>query len=98
MSRFRLTPRALSDLDEIAAHSLKAWGEAQTERYLASIMDRFQWLADNPLLGRSREEIGVGYRSFRQGSHIVFYVVEPDEIHIIGIPHMSRDVDKFFGE
>ena len=96
MKRFRLTPRALRDLDGIADHSLKTWGEAQTTRYLEALDERFQWLADNPLLGHVRDEIASGYRSFRQGSHIVFYVIEGDDVHIIGVPHAAMDIDAYF--
>lgn len=98
MKRFRLTPRALKDLDEIADYSLAQWGEKQTERYLVALEDRFRWLADNPLLGRARDDIAEGYRSFQQGSHLVFYLISGDEIQIIGVPHASMDVDAYFDE
>lgn len=98
MNRFRLTPRASRDLDEIADYSLAQWGEKQTERYLASFEERFRWLADNPLLGRARDDIVEGYRSFQQGSHLIFYLIAGDEIHIIGVPHASMDVDAYFDE
>ena len=98
MKRFRLTPRALKDLDEIADYSVRTWDEAQTERYLAALEERFQWLAENPLLGRARDEIAEGYRSFRQGSHIVFYIIAGESVHIIGVPHAAMDIDAYFGE
>ncbi|MGD9814261.1 MAG: type II toxin-antitoxin system RelE/ParE family toxin [Hyphomonadaceae bacterium] len=71
--RFRVTARAQADLDDIADYSLRTWGRAQAARYLQALEARFQWLADNPQLGRARDEVAQGYRSFRQGSHIVFY-------------------------
>ncbi|MCR6645340.1 MAG: type II toxin-antitoxin system RelE/ParE family toxin [Terricaulis sp.] len=98
MKRFRLTPRALADLDEIADYSLAAWGPAQTLRYLRDLDKRFAWLAENPLLGTAREELGAGYRCFRQGAHLVFYVIKEDEVIIIGVPHRARDVDAYFSD
>ena len=51
MPGFRLTPRAVADLDAIA-----------------------------------------GYRSYLEGSHIIFYVVDEEYVDIIGIPHQSMDI------
>ena len=96
MSTFRFTRRARSDLDQIAAYSLETWDEARTELYIAAPLERTQWLAENPKLGRSRGEVADNYRSFRQGSHIIFYVVIADQIAIIGSPRGSMDIDAYF--
>jgi toxin ParE1/3/4 len=96
LSRYRLTPRALKDLDQIADYTLAQWGERQTAKYLSDMAARFEWLSDNPGAGRIRDEIGEGYRSFRQGSHLIFYIVESEVVAIIGIPHGSMDIDAYF--
>ena len=96
MKSYRLTPRALKDLDQIADFSLATWGERQTEKYLSDMAERFEWLGKNPGAGRMRDEIGEGYLSYRQGSHLIFYIVDGDIVAIIGIPHGSMDVDAFF--
>ena len=93
VARYRLTPRALSDLDAIADYSLDRWGPHQTEDYLRQLADRFQWLADNPSVGRPRDDVADGYRSFPEGKHVIFYLVMPEEeIAIIGVPHAAMDV------
>jgi toxin ParE1/3/4 len=96
LSSFRLTPRALRDLDQIADYTLAEWGDKQAAVYLAALARRFEWLAKNPDAGRMREDIGQGYRSYREGSHLVFYVVEQGIVIIIGVPHGSMDIDAFF--
>jgi toxin ParE1/3/4 len=93
---WRLTPRALEDLDAIAAYTIEKWGVDQLETYLGALTNRFARLAENPLLGRDRSDIHPGYRSVPEGSHIVFYVVDGDFINIIGIPHKSTDVGPVF--
>jgi toxin ParE1/3/4 len=92
MSLFRVTPRALADLDAIARWSLRQWGDARTEIYLRDLSTRFGWLAANPLLGRDRADVRAGYRSFPQGRHVVFHVAIPQGIAIIGVPHQAMDV------
>lgn len=96
MSRFRLTPRALRDVDTIADYTLAAWGERQAEKYLAELEQRFRWLAQNPHGGRSRDEVGTGYRSYPHGAHVIFYLIEGGDVAIIGIPHGSMDIDAYF--
>ena len=96
MNQFHLTPRALTDIDAIADYSLAEWGEVQTRRYLADLEARFQWLADNPMLGKARDEVAMGYRSYPERRHVIFYLIIDESIDIIGIPHRSRDIDTYF--
>lgn len=90
--RFRLTPRAAADLNAIADYTIERWGPAQMANYLRSINSRFEWLAENPYAGRERNDVHPGYRSFPEGSHIIFYVVNDECVDIIGIPHKSMDI------
>ena len=91
-TRFRLTPRAAADLDEIADYTVEEWGLEQMGEYLRSLNRRFEWLARNPFAGRERNDVHPGYRSFPEGSHVIFYVVSDDYVDIIGIPHKSMDI------
>lgn len=93
---FRLTPRAAADLDAIADYTIETWGLAQLETYLIGFNNRFQWLADNPLAGRERNDVHPGYRSYPEESHVIFYIINDDRVDIIGIPHKSMDVSAFF--
>ena len=91
-----LTPRAAADLDAIADYTIETWGLAQLESSLMGFNNRFQWLADNPLAGRERNDVHPGYRSYPEGSHVIFYIINDDRVDIIGIPHKSMDVSAFF--
>jgi toxin ParE1/3/4 len=93
---FRLTPRALRDLDAIADYTLAKWGERQTAKYLSELDARCSWLAQNPGAGRSRDEIGHGYRSYPHGAHVVFYLIDGANIAIIGVPHGAMDIEAYF--
>lgn len=63
-----------------------------------SAIDCFGELAANPRLGRERDDVKAGYRSFPQGRHVVFYGVASAAIEVIGIVHQSADVDAHLGE
>ncbi|MEM9878328.1 MAG: type II toxin-antitoxin system RelE/ParE family toxin [Pseudomonadota bacterium] len=93
MAEFRLTPRAHKDLKNIAGYTLKTWGRDQVKTYLSALTQRMQWLADNPQLGRSRDDIARGYKCFLEGQHLIFFIVKEDHIAIIGVPHSSMDIE-----
>ncbi len=88
---------AREDLQEIWRYTFEQWGIEQAERYLGALFTCFEDLAANPQLGRERDDIKAGYRSFPQGRHVVFYTVGESSIQIIGIVQQSADVDGHFG-
>ncbi len=95
---FRLTPRAKDDLMSIGRYTLRKWGKKQRNRYLHELDERFQWLAEQPHMGKHRPDIEVdeNYYCYLQGSHIIFYLIHDEGIDIIGIPHQSMDIIKYF--
>ena len=83
--------RVQSDLEAIWLYTLKRWGAEQADTYVSSIIDRFAWLAEHLQAGKPRDEIKPGYRSFPQGSHLIFYTIREGLIEIIGVVHQSMD-------
>lgn len=94
---YALRELARADLEAIWAYTVEQWGVEQAERYLHALFDCFDELAANPRLGRDRDDVKVGYRSFPQGRHVVFYVIVSAGIEVIGVVHQSADVDAHFG-
>jgi toxin ParE1/3/4 len=70
---YTLTDRALAEIDEIADFTLANWGDGKADAYIEELFDRFEWLGENPMLGRSRDELRAGVRSWRQKAHMIFY-------------------------
>ena len=93
---FRITPRALDDLKSIGRYTLQEWGIKQRDRYLYDLDKRFEWLANQPQIGKQRPDIKEGYYCYLQGSHLIFYIINQDSIDIIGIPHKSMDIVNYF--
>ena len=93
---YALRALARTDLETIWVYTAEQWGVEQAERYLNSFFACFDDLAENPQLGRQRDGVKAGYRSFPQGRHVVFYVIVPSGIEVIGIMHQSADVDTHF--
>lgn len=81
-----------ADLERIWFYTFQEWGIEQADTYTRSLIARFAWLATNPQAGKSRDDVKVGYYSFPEGMHIVFYTMGEAGIDIIGIPHQSRHI------
>ncbi len=95
---FRITPRAKEDLKKIGYYTLERWGKEQRNTYLRNLDKRFQWLSENPQLGRHRPDIEEGYYCFPQGEHLVFYTIQELGIIIIGVPHQKIDITNYFSD
>jgi toxin ParE1/3/4 len=81
------TQRALQDLREINRYTREVWGIAQARSYALAIRACLARLSDSPYLGRSCENISPGMRRMEQGSHIIFYRVQPGAVFIARILH-----------
>ncbi len=93
MTAYHLRAFARDDLEQIWNYTVKQWGVEQAERYIDILFACFDDLATNPELGRKRDDVMPDYRSFPQGRHVVFYIIESANIEIIGIVHQNADVN-----
>ncbi len=96
MPGYRITPRAQDDLKNIGRYTERQWGKRQRNTYLKALEKRFDWLAENPKLGKQRPDIAEGYCSFPQGEHVIFYLIHEKGIDIIGVPHKEMDIISYF--
>ena len=98
MADLQFTPEAEADLDNIWLYIAK---ESQSIERAELTLDRFSMvfsrLARNPYMGRKRDDIRPGYRSFPVGSYIVFYrLIGTDEILVLRVVHGRRDLEQIF--
>lgn len=93
---FNLTNRAKEDLRGIWHYTLRNWSESQADHYIATLFERFEWLAERPEVGKPRPDIQEGYYCFPHRSHVVFYLIRDDAIDIIGVPHKYMDTEAYF--
>ena len=94
MVKYRLTNEAVKDLEEIWSYTKQKWSLEQADRYYNLIIDEIEFIASNPLLGRSIDYIKEGYRSTKVKSHVVFYKQQQDEtILVVRILHQAIDSD-----
>jgi toxin ParE1/3/4 len=96
MARFRQSRLAVRDLLEIwlhVAHDDVAAADRLSDRFETV----FAKLATSPELGRSREELAPGIRSFPVGRYVIFYRRHRrGGIEIARVLHGARDLDLLF--
>ena len=91
MGKYKLTPKAKLDIRSILHYTTKKWNKAQARKYIQELDIKLQLLADNPNLGRERNDIADNYYSFVSASHVIFYLIDEQGIIVIGIPHQTMD-------
>lgn len=90
---YRLSPRAVFDLEEIWHYTLKNWSLAQADRYHNTIVDAFEDLAAGRKTGRP-VDIREGYLKHPVGAHVVFYRVAASGLVIVRVLHKRMDVGR----
>lgn len=91
----RILPRAHIDLfeiwDFIAADSI-----VQADK-MSDEFDRvFSLIAANPEIGRARDELEEGLRSFPVGHYVIFYEAVQERVEVLRVLHGARDIlDQF---
>jgi len=95
MPRATRRPLAEADIleiwDFIADDSLAA-----ADRWVDRLDEQFRMLAAQPMIGRAREELAPGVRSFPFGRYVVFYMPMDDGIDVVRVLHGARDIDAVF--
>ena len=99
--RHEVTEQADQDLFDISLYLARMGSIEPAERFIDAINSKFALLADNPGMnpgmGRAREELSPGVRSFPEGKYVIFYRAASDGILILRVLHGSRDIDSLFG-
>lgn len=63
----------------------------QADRYLRLLQSAIDLIAANPKTGSPRDDLRPGYRSYRAGSHLIFYRLVAREILVIRILHQRME-------
>ena len=92
-----LTPDARLDLSDILLYTQEEWGKRQRAVYQARIDRTLRHLLRFPDLGRNRDEISPGLRSYPVGYHLILYRVGASDLTVTRIIHQQRDIEGIVG-
>jgi len=97
VAQLGLAPQARHDLDQIWDYIFGETGnEAAADRTIDMIVERFSLLAEWPLIGRKRDELRRGLRSYPAGNFVIFYRMENADLVVLRVLHARRDIPVFF--
>jgi toxin ParE1/3/4 len=95
MREIRLAKSAQLDLLDIWLDAA-AQGTEIADRRIDEITSVYENLAAFPEMGRSRDELFPGYRSFPRGQYLIFYRLISEGVEIIRVIHGARNLDELF--
>ena len=96
MSRkLRISRPAENDLDEIWLYIAEDAPET-ADRFIDFVVERLTILSSSPEMGRLREDLEPGLRTFPLDNYLVFYRLSPDRVEIARIIHGARDIEALF--
>ncbi|WP_429416739.1 type II toxin-antitoxin system RelE/ParE family toxin [Roseimarinus sediminis] len=94
MSKYRISDKAINDLERIWLYTFRNWSKEQADRYHKLIIDEIEFIANNFDLGRKINYVRDGYRMTKVKYHLIFAKRSKDNvIEIVRILHQNMDIE-----
>ena len=95
--KYRLSRIAEVELLELWTYLFEqSLSEQRADKVIGNIVLKFANLAEFPLRGRSRDDLGDGYRSFSLDRYVVYYRLVWDGIEISHVLHGAQDESQVY--
>jgi toxin ParE1/3/4 len=99
MATYKLTNKAVEDLNQIWEYTIYKWSEQQADNYYNLLLDSCQNIADNPSLGRNYDGVKKELYGVKTNRHIIFYRKQSEEyVEITRILHERMDLKNRLNE
>jgi len=85
LSGYRLSPKAVSDLEGIWRYSAQTWSVERADRYIDDLTVLFDVLVSHPEVARERKEFNPPVRIHPHQRHLIIYTIAAGHILIIRI-------------
>lgn len=92
MSRFRLRPRAVADLDEIAAYIARD-NPVRALSFIDELIEVCARLAAMPQAYRRRDDLAKGLRQAMHGRHLILFTADDRGVTIERVVHGARRLE-----
>ena len=91
---YRLTKRARADVLNLWCRIAED-SEQAADRLVISVTHHFRLLGEMPHVGRQRDEIRPGYRSFPTGEYLILYRAAMPGAQIMHVVHGRMDFQSY---
>ena len=93
----RVIRRPLAELDILEIWDYIAEDSVtEADLWIDKLDEKLRLWATQPMMGRSREELASGLRSFAFGRYVVFFLPISDGLDVVRVLHASRDINGHF--
>lgn len=93
-----LRPAAHRDFRSILAYTISQWGTAQRDEYRAAIDRALETLGANPEIGKAREDLSPGLRSYQVKQHVIYYRVVGSSVRVLRVLHGKMNAARHLDE
>jgi len=92
-----LSPEVRIELDEIWEYTaIRSSSLEIADRLVDMITQHFSLIARHPGIGRQRDDLRPGYRSFVVGQYVILYRARESRVEIMHVIHGRRDLEALF--
>lgn len=93
----RVIRRPLAELDILEIWDFIAEDSiTEADLWIDRLDEKLLLWATQPMMGRSRDELASGLRSFVFGRYVVFFLPIQDGLDVVRVLHASRDISEHF--
>jgi len=85
MGTYKLSREAENDVENIYYYGVVAFGFSQADQYYDGFIERFQRIADAPLMYPHASDIRENYRRNVYGAHSIYYRIETDRVFVVRV-------------
>lgn len=90
---YRISKKALEDIDKIWLYTLENWSLNQANNYYKIIFQEIEFIVGNFDAGKDLSNIKFGYKKYSVKSHFIIYKKAEDGIvEIIRVLHQMMDI------
>ncbi len=97
MAKFRLSGPAEHDLDEIWLYIARDDPNA-ADRLINAVVEAMALLAENPKMGRARNELGPSLRGIPVGNYLIIYRPMENGVEVVRVMHGARNIQALFDD
>ena len=94
MGNYQLSEAARGDVDYLYEYGIINFGLPQADQYYDGLIEQFELLADNPLIGKNSEELSPNLQRFIYRRHMIFYIVTDRGILIVRVLGEEMDFER----
>ena len=95
MNNYKFSRKAEQDLEDIWVY-IAQQNQLAADKQIAQILNRLPMLAQFPDMGKTRNDLLQGIKSFPIKPYVIYYSKISDGVEIVRVLHQSRDIENLF--